>query len=142
MSSGTWVFVGGLRVKIISAVPTVIQDAVIAGHDRNELGILVFPNVAGCRALCLDADDDLPLADLIERAEVRAALKSSVEAYNRNNPGNSTRIKHAILMSAPPNIDANEITDKGYINQRAVLECRTDLEEKLYNGDEMVIEIA
>jgi len=139
LSSGTWVFVGGLRTNVVSAAANIIQDAAIAGHNEEVLGLLIFPNVAGCRALCPDASEDAPLPEILARDEVREALKSALQAYNKDNPGSSTRIARALLMAEPPNIDANEITDKGYLNQRAVLGRRADLVEKLYSDDPEVL---
>ncbi|MBN07977.1 MAG: feruloyl-CoA synthase [Rhodospirillaceae bacterium] len=142
LSSGTWVFVGGLRTHIVSAAASIVQDVAIAGQDKDALGILVFPNVAGCRGLCPYMADDAPLADVIASPEVRGALKVSLEAYNVEHQSSSTRIARALLMAEPPNIDANEITDKGYLNQRAVLARRAGLVRKLYSDDPEVLVIA
>jgi feruloyl-CoA synthase len=139
LSSGTWVFVGGLRTNVVNAVQNIIQDTAIAGQNEEELGILVFPNIAGCRALCLDLAADAPPSDVIASAEVRDALKAGLQAYNAEHPGSSTRIKRALLMDEPPNIDANEITDKGYLNQRAVIARREASVAKLYSDDDAVI---
>jgi len=134
LKSGTWVAVGALRVQVISAVPSVIQDAVIAGHDRNRIGLLVFPSEPGIRKLCNNSET--PLTDLLKRDEISQALRDGLVQHNRDNPASSTKIHSAILLVAPPSIDANEITDKGYINQRAVLERRADLVERLFNQGE------
>ncbi|MDG2033266.1 MAG: feruloyl-CoA synthase, partial [Rhodospirillales bacterium] len=141
LSSGTWVFVGGLRTHVVSAAATIIQDVAITGHDKNALGILVFPNVAGCRGLCAGIADDAPLADVLASPEVREALKDALETYNLEHPSSSTRIARALLLTEPPDIDANEITDKGYLNQRAVLSRRAGMVEKLYSDDPEVLVI-
>ena len=133
LMSGTWVRTGNLRVSVIEACAPVIQDAVITGHDRNELGLLIFPSLPGCKSLCPDAGDDVQLSELILRPEVQSRLSEYLRAYNKTHSNSSARIARILLMSELPNIDANEITDKGYINQRAVLERRTDLVEKLYS---------
>ena len=73
LSSGTWVFVGGLRTHVVSAAANIVQDVAIAGQDKDALGILVFPNVAGCRGLCSYMADDAPLAEVIASPEVREA---------------------------------------------------------------------
>ncbi len=130
--SGTWVAAGTLRLAAISAGSPVIQDAVVTGHDRDEVGLLVFPNPAGCRALCASATAPEPLERLIARPEIRACLMAGLAEHNRANPGGSTRIRRVLLMTEPAAIDAGEITDKGYINQRAVLARRADLVERLY----------
>ena len=139
LSSGTWVFVGGLRTDVVSAAAHIIQDAAIAGHNEEVLGLLIFPNVMGCRALCSDATEDTPVDEVLASEAVRSAFKDALQTYNQDNPGSSTRIARALLIAEPPNIDANEITDKGYLNQRAVLARRADLVEKLYSDDAEVI---
>ena len=122
--SGTWVAVGTLRLAVISAAAPVLQDAAITGHDRDEIGIVGFPSLPGCRALCPDLADDAALEDVIARPEIRARLAEGLAAHNAENRGSSTRIARAVLTAEPPAIDAGEITDKGYINQRAVLARR------------------
>ena len=139
LSSGTWVFVGGLRTEVVSASPNIIQDAVITGHDREALGLLIFPNVAGCRMLCRNLKEEVPLAGLIQMGNVQDPLKAAIKNYNMDNPASSTRISRALMMEEPPSIDAGEITDKGYLNQRAVLARRADLIDKLYSEDQSVI---
>ena len=118
LTSGTWVHVGQVRVKLIAAADPVIQDAVITGHDRDEVGALVF--------LAPGAKDPVE--------KIRAALKKL-----QQEGGSSTYPARALIMTEPPSIDANEITDKGYMNQRAVLERRARLVDKLYSTDSDVI---
>ena len=132
LSSGTWVHVGMLRIQAIAACAPAVQDAVITGHDREEVGMLVFPNLAGCRALCPDAPASATLTELIGRSAVRACVASGLAKLASASDASSRRIARALLMDEPPSIDAGEITDKGYINQRAVLERRTALVERLY----------
>lgn len=131
LSSGTWVGVGALRVTLIAACAPVVEDAVITGHDRDEIGLLVFPSLAGCRALCPDLAD-APLAALIRENAVRDALAGALARHNATAGGSSHRVARALLLDAPPSIDKGEITDKGYINQRAVLTNRAALVERLY----------
>jgi feruloyl-CoA synthase len=121
LSTGTWVNVGALRVKLIAAADPLLADAVITGHDRDEVGALVFPGPA--------AKD---LADLPTRLKAALGRLSS-------EGGSSTQVRRVLVMSEPPSIDANEITDKGYMNQRAVLERRAELVEKLYSDSADVI---
>jgi len=116
LSSGTWVHVGAVRVKLIAAGNPLIQDAVITGHDRDEVGALVFPSPA--------AKDLAPEA---LRAKIAAALAALAA-----DGGSSMHPTRALITAEPPSIDAHEITDKGYINQRAVLERRAALVEKLH----------
>jgi feruloyl-CoA synthase len=118
LSTGTWVHVGLIRVQLIAAANPLIQDAVITGHDRSAVGALVFLNPGAAKDMASEKT----------RESLRAALKSlSVER------GSSTHPVRLLVMSEPPQIDAGEITDKGYINQRAVLERRAALVERLYS---------
>jgi feruloyl-CoA synthase len=123
LSTGTWVHVGTTRVKLIAAGDPLIQDAVITGHGRSEVGALIFPNAAAVKAKGLD--------DAAIRERLRAAMRRLAA---ETGSGSSTHPVRALVMSEPPSIDANEITDKGYINQRAVLERRAALVEKLHAG--------
>ncbi len=132
LTSGTWVHTGELRVQLIAACAPVVQDLVLTGHDRESIGLLVFPNPAGCRSLCPEAPDDAPLAELVRHPAVHAALRASLAAHNAANPATSRRVAGALLLAEPPSIDAGEITDKGYINQRAVLDRRAALVERLH----------
>jgi len=121
LSTGTWVNAGAVRIRLIAAADPLIQDAVITGHDRDELGALVFLSPAA---------RDLP------PEEVRSRLRSVLRGFSG---GSSTCPARLMVMTEPPSIDANEITDKGYMNQRAVLERRAAFVERLYSSDEGVI---
>ena len=131
LSSGSWVAVGALRIAVIAAASPVMQDAVVTGANRDWIGLLAWPNLAACRNLA-GATDELPLQELVADEAVTTKLVAGLQAYNANQRGSSTRVHRVILMSEPPQIDANEVTDKGYINQRAVLERRATLVERLY----------
>ncbi|MEW5909271.1 MAG: feruloyl-CoA synthase [Thermodesulfobacteriota bacterium] len=132
--TGTWVHVGALRIALISACEPVISDAVITGHDRNEIGAILFPDIPGCRSLCSQSAEPVTGYDWIRRPEIRKHLVWKIEEYNRSHPGSSTRISRILMTDLPPSIDANEITDKGYMNQRAVLSNRVSLVERLYSA--------
>jgi len=127
LMSGTWVHVGTVRVQLIAACDPLVQDAVITGHDREEMGALVFVNPAAVKTLGLDP------------AGVRARLAAALGKLNAAATGSSTAPARLLVMDEPPSIDANEITDKGYINQRAVLERRAALVERLHAGGPEVI---
>lgn len=141
--TGSWVSVGTLRVAAIAACAPVIQDAVVTGHDRDDIGLLIFPNPAGCVEVT-GMDAATPLGKLVGAPELSKFLKEKLGAYNETNPASSTRISRVLMMTAPPTIDSGEITDKGYINQRAVIECRGELIERLHDpeGDPDVVLIA
>src|SRR6185295_4086216 len=121
-SSGTWVNVGAVRTRLIAAADPLIQDAVITGQDRDEVGALVFLSAA--------AKDLAP-------GEVASRLSGALRRLA--DEGGSKRPSRVLVMSEPASIDAGEITDKGYINQRAVLERRARLVERLYASAEEVI---
>ncbi|MDP2334718.1 MAG: AMP-binding protein [Reyranella sp.] len=141
LSSGTFVLVGTLRTTAIAAATPVLQDAVICGQDRDYAGLLGFPNIAACRQLAGDSEARLPAAELLGHPAVVAILRDGLARMNAGSKGSSMRIRRALLMAEPPAVDGHEITDKGYINQRATLERRKVLVEKLYAGGEGVIEI-
>lgn len=130
--SGTWVHAGQLRLQSIAAASPVIQDAVVTGQDRDDVGLLAFISIDGCASL---AGNDLSPDELAAHPAVQDRLRDGLAAHNADNPGSSTRIKRVLLMTEPPQIDASEITDKGYINQRAVLARRSALVDRLYTGD-------
>ena len=132
LSSGTWVHCGRLRVEALAAAAPVLQDAVVAGHDRDSVGLLGFPNLAACRELAAHLPAGATTADLLAAPEVVATLRDGLAAHNRANPGSSTRIARVLLLEEPPQVDADEITDKGYINQRAVLARRAAAVERLF----------
>ena len=125
LSTGTWVHVGAVRIKLITAGNPIIQDAVITGHDRDEVGALVFINPAATKNMAPEA--------------IRARIAEALKALAAEPGGSSMHPVRALVMTEPPSIDANEITDKGYMNQRAVLEKRAALVEHLYAGGEAVI---
>jgi len=142
LTSGIWVNVGALRVAAIAACAPLVADAVITGHDRDAIGLLVFPNVAACRARCPKVAVDASAAEIIAQRSVRDTLRAGLQRHNETAEGSSTRIARALLLAEPPSIDANEITDKGYINQRAVLERRAAKVEMLHRepaGAEIIL---
>jgi feruloyl-CoA synthase len=141
LSSGTFVLVGTLRTAAIAAASPVLQDAVICGQDRDYVGLLGFANIAACRSLADDDGARLATAELLAHPAVVGTLRRGLARLNAESKGSSMRIRRALLMSEPPSVDGHEITDKGYINQRATLERRKALVDKLYAGGEGVIEI-
>jgi feruloyl-CoA synthase len=141
LSSGTWVHVGALRVAAIAAAAPAIEDCVVAAPDRDEVTLIAFPSLAGCRTLCPSLPADAPAAALIAEPTVREALAAALRQHNARTRGSSMRIARVLLTAEPPSIDANEITDKGYLNQRAILERRAALVERLYgaSGDPDIV---
>jgi feruloyl-CoA synthase len=132
LTTGTWVSVGTLRARINAAGSPYVQDSVITGHERDALGALLFPNLDACRGLCADLAKDAAPADVLAHPAVHARFQQLLDALGREATGSSTRITRLMLLDVPPSIDAGEITDKGSINQRAVLKKRAALVEELY----------
>jgi feruloyl-CoA synthase len=126
LATGTWVNVGPLRARLLQELEPYARDVVIAGADRNEIGALVFPNLEACRKLAAAK------ADVTGDTRVREELRARLTAFASTSTGSSNRICRAILLAEPPSLDAGEMTDKGSINQRAVLERRADLVAELY----------
>ena len=132
LTTGTWVSVGALRVGVVGACSPLVQDVVVTGHDTDSIGLLIWPAMAAVAGLDPDAGDD-PAA-LSASDAVNAAIAEKLAVWNAANPASSTRIARFVLMAEPPSIDANEITDKGYVNQRATLERRAELVDALRRG--------
>jgi feruloyl-CoA synthase len=140
LTTGTFVHVGTLRTDAIAAASPVVHDALVAGQDRPYVGLLAWPNLHPCRQIV--GNPEASYEDVVRHPEVLACLKQGLQAHNKSTEGaSSMRIARAMLMTEPPSIDGNELTDKGYINQRAGLERRAALVERLYaeRPDEEVI---
>src|SRR5262245_31760691 len=134
LATGTWVSVGPLRAQFIDHFAPYVRDVVIAGADRDDISVLVFPDVEACRKLCSHLPSDATPDQLLNDARVRSEFQVRLSALAKQNPGSSTRICRAALMSELPSLDAGEMTDKGSINQRAVLARRAALVEELYTA--------
>ncbi|MFO0461832.1 MAG: AMP-binding protein, partial [Burkholderiales bacterium] len=140
LTSGTFVHVGTLRVASIAAASPVVQDALVAGQDRPYVGLLAWPNIAACRVVASLPDADA--ATLVKHPAVIARLREGLAAMNAQAGGSSGRVGRALFLVEPPSVDGNEITDKGYVNQRAGLERRAADVERLYAeppGDGVVV---
>jgi feruloyl-CoA synthase len=124
LATGTFVSVGPLRAKIIAAGAPYIQDAVLTGLNLKEVGAMVFPSPA-VRALS-GLGADVPLSDVLASAPVLAKFQAIVNTLAQSGTGSANRIARLCLLSESPTIDKGEITDKGSINQRAVLTHRAD----------------
>lgn len=134
LMTGTWVSAGNIRVKALQHLAPLAQDIVVAGHDRDDIRLLVFPNLAACRQLS-GSDSRIATATLLLHPAVRAHVRAGLEALRCAGGGSSTYATRALLMEQPASVDAGEITDKGYINQAAVLHNRASLVERLYGDD-------
>jgi feruloyl-CoA synthase len=133
LSSGTWASVGALRTRFIAAGAPYVQEVVIAGHDRDYIAALIFPRLDDCRRLCPQLPKQAPAAEVLNHPAVRRQFQDLLARLAGEATGNATRIERALLLEVPPSIDASELTDKGSINQRAVLEHRAELVDELYS---------
>ncbi len=143
LTTGTFVEGGSLRTDAIAAATPVIQDALVAGQDRPYVGLLAWPNLQACRQLIADMTAT-PQA-VVAHPKVVAAVRDGLRALNEKvGHASSMSIARVMLMLEPPSIDGHELTDKGYINQRAGLQRRAALVERLYGepaaADVIVIE--
>jgi feruloyl-CoA synthase len=132
LSSATWVSVGPLRARILQQAGAYVQDVVLTAPDREFVGALVFPNVAACRALCPDLAADAPSDTVLGDIRVRNTFRDLFRRLAADGTGSSTFVARALLLRDPPSIDAREITDKGSLNQKAVLANRAALVDELY----------
>jgi feruloyl-CoA synthase len=126
LDSGTWVSVGTLRPDLVAACSPWVMDAVICGQDKPFIGALFWPSMAGMQTLAADAGPGTPMEKLT------ALLSEKLAAFKATAGGSSRRIGRFVIMTEPPSIDAGEITDKGYVNQRATLERRDGLVQNIY----------
>jgi feruloyl-CoA synthase len=131
LASGTWVSAGALRAQVIDHCVPLVRDAVIAGADRDDIAALLFPDVEACRKLAGLASD-AAAAVVLGDAKVREEFRKRFIALAKQSTGSSNRVCRVVLMEEPPSLDAGEATDKGSINQRAVLTRRAALVEELY----------
>jgi feruloyl-CoA synthase len=129
LTTGTWVAAGGLRVGVLAAASPALQDAVVAGENRAAIGLLAWLNPAGCGRL---VGGDAPLPELARHPLVREHVRRAMARWNAEHRGSSERIARVLLLPDAPSIDANEITDKGYVNQRLALERRKAEVERLF----------
>jgi len=132
LDSGTWVSVGPLRAKIMAEGAPYIQDVVICGLDRRDVGILVFPHVDSCRRMSKTLSPTAGQAEIAADPAVHAWFQSLLDTLGDGSEGSASRVARGMLLAKPPSIDLGEMTDKGSINQRAVLAHRAALVDELY----------
>jgi feruloyl-CoA synthase len=135
LSSGTFVSVGPLRARVISHGSPYVQEAVVTGLNRNEIGLMIFPRLENCHALS-GLPADAGAAEVLASAPVRALFQRLLDTLNADATGSSNRIARLLLLQEPPSIDHRELTDKGSVNQAAVLARRAALVDALYAGTE------
>jgi len=121
LSTGTWVSAGPLRARFLHHCSPWAQDVVIAGHDRDEVTALIFPNAQACAELTPE--------------QLQSKFQSLLRELAQASTGSSNRIARAMIMTEPPSIDKYEATDKGSLNQGAILRNRAALVEELYSAE-------
>jgi len=131
LSTGTWVGVGALRAQIMAQFAPFVRDAVITGHDRDSVGMLAVPDEDACRRLCPELNG-APFTEVAAHPAVRACIGERLAAFAERATGSATRVDRAILLAEPLSLDRQEVTDKGSMNQRAVLAHRASLVDELY----------
>lgn len=135
LSSGTWVNVAELRLAALNVLSPYARDVVIAGHDRDFLTALVFPDLEACRALCDDpSDPTLDAEQIVISAGVRAHFQNGLDTLATRSGGSSSRIVRIALESEPPTLDNGELSAKGAISQANVLTRRRDVVAELYEA--------
>ena len=131
LATGTWVHVGPLSAQIIAHFAPLIRDVVIAGADRDDIAVLLIPDVEACRAAA-GLGPSAGAADTMAAPALRERLRERLVSLSRQSTGSSNLVRRAMLLTEPLSLDAGEITDKGSINQRFVLRNRVALVEQLY----------
>ena len=140
LTTGTFVSVGNLRIAALAAASPLLMDAVVCGHDRDYVSLLAWPNLGAAKELA--GEPDASPEELVRSPKLAEFVRERLITYNRSNPASSTRVERVILLAEPPSLDANEITDKGYVNQRAALERRAVHVAALFAetpGEEVII---
>ncbi len=135
LATGTWVSVGPLRARILTHFAPFVRDVVIAGHDCDEPGMLIFADLHACSSLCPKRATEGASAAVLSEPAVREKFLQLLESLAAQSTGSSTRVTRAVLLAEPPSLDAGEVTDKGSLNQRAVLERRQAAVERLYAAE-------
>ncbi|MBB6252864.1 AMP-binding protein [Nitrospirillum iridis] len=133
LSSGTFVNVGPLRAKVITEGAPYVQDVVITAPERDDLGLLIFPNLEACGALA-GLPAGTAAAEILTTEPVRRQFQALVDRLAASGTGSATRVARALVLAEPPSLDKGEVTDKRSINQRVVLTQRAAVVEALYDG--------
>ena len=133
LSTGTFVSVGPLRARIILAGEPCVQDAVITGLNRDDVGAMIFPRPDECRKLA-GLGEEVPLPEVLHHPVVRAFFQALADRLWREASGSASRVARLHVLAEPPAIDRGEVTDKGSINQGAVLSHRDALVQALHEG--------
>jgi feruloyl-CoA synthase len=118
-----------------------VQDVIVAGHDRRDVGVLIVPHVESCRSLCPSLPDDASAEAVVQSEDVRGFFCRLVDDIVSDSRGATESIARAAVLTRPPSLDLGELTDKGSVNQRAVLAVRARLVEALYATGEDALSV-
>jgi feruloyl-CoA synthase len=140
LNTGTWVSVGPLRSAFLAHFVPFAREVVIAGRDHAFVTALVFPDLEQCRGkLCPELAGSAGAGEVVTHPQVRAKFQELLKSLAATSTGLSTRVARITLLDTPPSIDAHELTDKGSISQRGVLDNRAALVEEMYTPSSRVI---
>ncbi|WP_062260621.1 feruloyl-CoA synthase [Endozoicomonas arenosclerae] len=134
LSSGTWVAVTNLRKAIVNALLPLAQDVVVLGQNRDAISILVFPNQAECQAV-MESGSEIPDNDLLTDQALLHEFEKKLDQFNQQHTSSSTRVQGFAILREPPSLKEHEITEKGAINQRAIIKNREAVVSRLYSYD-------
>lgn len=141
LQTGTWVSVGKLRATLVNDFQGLIRDAVITGENREELGALVIASIPHLRDVVGASATHMTDEEILEQPVVKDALAAALQRHQARATGSATRVMRLLIIRQAPRLDKGEITDKGSLNQRAMLSLRADLVEQLYRGSPDVITV-
>ncbi len=127
--TGVWVNAGAVRLAAISAGAPVIEDVVVTGHDSDEVGLLIFPGLNACRNLC--GNPQATLEEIARDPRILAIVRKALQKLGHRG-GSSFNVRRALILTSPPSMESGEMTDKGYLNQRAALSRRAADVTRLY----------
>ena len=136
LMSGTWVRATNIRLDALKHFADIALDVVVTGHDRNELGLLVFPHPGSMNESVLSAGDT---GGVFSSDAVRTLIHSRLTALSQHATSSSTRVVRALVLATPPSMSEGELTAKGSINARKVLILRKELLERLYDDNDPAV---
>jgi len=134
LSTGRWIFVGQTRVRAVADGEPIADDVVVTGPGRDEAGLLIFLNIPACRLLSSELAS-AGIEELSRSPKVRARIQEMLRKISAD-PKLSLSIRRAIILTEPPSIDGHETTDKGYLNQRSIIERRRAIVDRLYEAND------
>ena len=127
--TGTWVQAGKLRLDALDALRGLVQDVMICGHDRDAIGLFIFPRPEQVHG---DNTSEGAVIDPLLQSQIENRLSEMAKAAS----GSAKRISRAIILAEPPSLKDSEITDKGSLNLRKIMTRRSDLLERLYDNED------